>query len=117
MAIRIIPNPTFRARVAFTVPGEPNATVEFSFRHKSPKALAAWHAAFAEKTPAEALSEVIERWVSGVVDDQGDEVPYTPDTLALFLGAHAPRAEELLEAYLREVFESRLKNSARPPAA
>ena len=115
MAIRIIPNPTFRARVAFTVPGAERDR-RVLVPAQIPESIGRLACRVCRENPAEALSEVIERWVSGVVDDQGDEVPYTPDTLALFLGAHA-RAEELLEAYLREVFESRLKNSARPPAA
>lgn len=116
MAIRIIPNPTFRARVQLTVPGEPDAAIEFVFRHKSPKALTEWHQTFGDKTSAEALSEVVEKWAGGVIDENGDEVPYTPENFALFLAAHAPRAEELLETYLREVFESRRKNSGKPLA-
>lgn len=115
MSLRIVPSPTFRARVAFTVPGEPDAAIEFSFRHKSPAALLAWHETFGAKSSAEALAEVIDKWLGGVIDEHGDEVPYTPENLALFLAAHAPRAEELLETYLREVYESRRKNSARRP--
>lgn len=116
MAIMIVPHPTFRARVPFTVPGEPDASIEFQFRYKSPAALTAWNETFGDKSSAEALAEVIDKWTGGVVDANGAEVPYTPEALELFLASHAPRAEELLETYLREVFESRRKNSGKRPA-
>lgn len=116
MPIKIVPHPTFRARVAFTVPGEPDASIEFVFRHKSPAALGEWHKTFSSRSSAQALAEVVEKWTGGVVDENGDEVPYSPENFALFLAAHAPRSEELLETYLKEVFESRRKNSKRQPA-
>jgi hypothetical protein len=107
--IRLIPNPTFKARVRFTVPGAEDAIVDFEFRHKSPTALAAWWESMQDKSLASALAGIIVGW-SGVIDEHGDEVPLTEDALAAFVAAHAPRAHELMGAYLRELTESRQKN-------
>lgn len=107
--IRLIPNPTFKARVRFTQPGADDALVEFEFRHKAPAALADWWAAASARPVHEALAEVIVGW-SGVHDDQGNDVGFSAEVLAVFLAGHAPRGRELLSAYLRELTESRQKN-------
>lgn len=107
--IRLIPNPTFKARVKFTQPGADDAQAEFEFRHKSPVALLAWWQAAQERPVPEALADVVIGW-KGVIDENGDEVPYTPDGLAAFIAAHTTRTDELLTAYLREMTESRQKN-------
>jgi hypothetical protein len=107
--IRLIPHPTFKARVKFTQPGAEDALVEFEFRHKPPAALAAWWQAAQDKPMAAALAEVIVGW-TGVIDEAGAEVPFAVDPLAAFIAGHAPRASELLGAYLRELTESRQKN-------
>lgn len=108
--IRLIPNPTFKARVKFTVPGDAAcALVDVEFRHKSPAALAAWWQTAQERPVAEALAEVIVGW-SGVIDETGTDVPFGGDALAAFLAGHGPRSGELLTAYLTELTESRAKN-------
>jgi hypothetical protein len=107
--IRLIPNPTFRARVKFTQPGGEDAFVDFVFRHKSPTALSAWLEASKDKSIASAMADVIESW-SGVIDEAGSEVAFDADALAAFCAGHGPRAQELLGTYLRELTESRRKN-------
>lgn len=107
--IRLIPHPTFRARVKFTQPGGEDAFVDFVFRHKAPVALAAWLEASKDKNISGALADVIEGW-SGVIDEAGGEVAFDADALAAFCAGHGPRAKELLGAYLREMVESRIKN-------
>lgn len=109
MTIRLVPAPTFKARVRFTQPGADDALVEFEFRHKSPAALGEWVKASADKTADGAMVEVIANW-SGVIDGDGNEVPFNQDNLAAFLSGHGPRAGELFRAYWRELMESRQKN-------
>jgi hypothetical protein len=108
--IKLIPNPTFKARVPFTVPGadEP-AVIEIEFAHRAPAALAAWWSASQELPAARAFADIVLSW-SGVIDESGAEVACTPETLAQFLAGSATRGQELLRAYLRELTESRLKN-------
>lgn len=108
--IKLIPDPTFKARVPFSVPGSDTpAVIEIEFAHKSPPVLAAWWEAGKGQTVAQAMADVIKGW-SGVVDESGAEVPYDADALARFLGNSATRSAELLRAYFRELTESRLKN-------
>jgi hypothetical protein len=107
--IRLIPNPTFKARVRFTQPGCDDAFVDFEFRHKAPAALTAWWEAARERPLAAALADVIVGW-AGVIDEAGADVPFTADALAAFIAGHLPRGGELLAAYLREMMESRQKN-------
>ncbi len=107
--IRLIPNPTFKARVKFTQPGAEDALVEFEFRHKTPAGFQAWWAAAAEKPVSDALAEIIIGW-SGVIDEAGNDMPFTADALAMFLAGHGPRGRELMAAYFRELLESRQKN-------
>lgn len=108
--IRLIPNPVFKATVHFTQPGTDElATVVFEFRHKPPKALDAWLQASKDKSSAAAMSEAIVGW-SGVIDENGNEVPFSEDMLAAFMAGHGPRAQELISAYMREMLESRRKN-------
>ena len=114
MSIRIVPSPTFSARVPFTVPGESEpAWIDFEFRHKAPEALRAWLESRGDRSVSEALSDVVVRWKGGVIDEDGSEVVYSPAALSVFLSSHAPRAQELARAYIAEITESRLKNSER----
>jgi hypothetical protein len=108
--IKLVPDPTFKAQVPFTVPGatEP-AIIEIEFAHRSPVALDAWWQSAKGRPVATGMVEVIKGW-SGVVDETGAEVPYSPAALAQFIGNSSTRGEELLRAYLKELTESRLKN-------
>lgn len=108
--IRLVPHPTFKARVPFTIPGEEApALIEIEFAHKAPTVLAAWWGAAKGKPVAEGMADIVKGW-TGVVDAAGAEVPYTADALAQFIGNSATRGEELLHAYLKELTQSRLKN-------
>lgn len=107
--IKLVPSPTFKARVRFTQPGADDAPVEFEFRHKAPLAMASWWQGAVGRPVAEALAEVIVGW-TGVIDESGAEVPFGVDALTMFLAGHGPRGRELLAAYLRELTESRQKN-------
>lgn len=112
MGLRIIPNPVFIAPIPFTVAGEEEPTVvEFEFRHKSPEALKAWVAGFGSRDTATALGEVVVRWTGGVEDESGEPVIFTTENFRRFLAAHGPRSEDILRGYIRELTESRQKNS------
>ena len=108
--IRLVPNPTFRASVPFTQPGDvAPAIIEIEFAHRSPAALAAWWEASKAQPVAIGMADTIKGW-SGVVDDTGADVEYSAEALQRFIGNSHTRGQELLRAYLRELTESRLKN-------
>jgi hypothetical protein len=115
MAIRIFPDPIFIARVEFTVLGQesPEASI-WEFHHKSPAALQGWLQTMGETPVDEALSEIVVRWVSGIVDENGDDATFSKSALRTFLLAQATRPGELLYGYVQALQESRVKNSLRP---
>lgn len=108
---KINPNPTFKADVQLTVIGstEP-AKLVVTFKHKGRKALADW-VALPKKmadagTPikdADYLDEVIADW-------EGVDAPYSVEALDTLLDAYQPAGQELFEAYIRALTESRAKN-------
>lgn len=107
--LKLVPNPTFTAPVQITVPGGALETLRVTFRHKSADGLAAWFTANVEKSAKEALLEVIESW-SGVVDEKGEEVPFSDEALDRLLHGYKPAANELITAYVKALTESRAKN-------
>lgn len=113
---RIVPNPTFKANINLTVPGqEEPAVVEVEFRHKGRAALKAWLENAAGKTDADLLDEVI---VSlPLADEDGKDVPYTVKRLQQMLDNYPAAAREFTEGYVFALTESRAKNSGGSLAA
>jgi hypothetical protein len=109
VAFRIVPNPTFRARVALSVPGAAPGVIEVEFRHKGRTEFAAWWETIDGRNDADILGSVIAGW-SDVVDGAGMPVPYDIDALALLLDRFPAAAVELRDAYLKALFEAREKN-------
>lgn len=108
--IKLIPDPTFKAQVPFTVAGtDVPAVIEIEFAYKSPPVLAAWWEACKEQPIATGMADVIKGW-TGVVDESGADVPYSPEGLSRFIGSSSTRGGELLRAYFKNLTESRLKN-------
>lgn len=116
MAIRIVPAPTFRAQIPFTVAGSADpAYVDFEFRHKSPEQLALWLTTMGDRPAATALAEIVVTWHSGVIDEAGGDVLYSAAALKLFVESHGPRGQEMVRGYLTELTQSRQKNWLRLP--
>jgi hypothetical protein len=110
MALRIVPNPSFRAKVSLSVPGaDAPAVIEVEFRHKGRTEFAAWWESSGGRRDEEILGDVIAGW-SDVVDEHGNAVAYTREALALLLDRFPASAIELRDAYARELFEAREKN-------
>ena len=112
--LRINCRPTFQKRVPFSVAGEAEpAVVLFEFRHKSPDELKQWAATFGGRDTAAALSEVVVRWVDGVIDEHDAQVPFSESAFREFLAAQGSRSKELMAEYLAELQEGRRKNLLR----
>jgi hypothetical protein len=114
---KLNPTPTFTVPVPLTVPGLPEPLeVNITFRHKTRAALRAWVDAGRGKDEVALLHELIEGW-SGVFDDAGAPVPYSLTALNDLVGSYWAAQEEISDAYLRELKESKTKNSVRLRAA
>lgn len=110
---------TFPVTVYLSVPGKAHAQpVEVTFRHKSQTEALAWVASneqtmlqrvFGKKrTAADVLHEVI---ANMELCRQGESIAYGKPVLQQLLDDFWPAQDELTEAYLRELRESRTKNS------
>ncbi|MEW6314634.1 MAG: phage tail assembly chaperone [Pseudomonadota bacterium] len=106
--LKLTPNPTFKAQIALTVPGQPDpAQIEIEFKHQTRADLQRWLAR--DVALEDALNEVIVSW-DGVTDGNGRPLSYSADTLAMLLSNYPASGGELLNSYLRELTESRRKN-------
>ena len=101
---KLQPNPTFKARVALTVPGEAEpAELVVNFRHLSRSGLKEFFSSLGDKTDAEALAEIIDGW-------EEIDTPYSAQSLAALLDNYPASGLELFDAYRRELMEARRKN-------
>lgn len=108
--IKLIPDPTFEAEAALTVPGLPEpAKVPMTFRYMDPAEVAEWFTANKETKSADALDKIIVSW-SGVMGEDGQSVPYSKEALATLLKKYPPATGEIISAWRREMQESRVKN-------
>lgn len=109
--LKIACAPTFRVRVPLSVAGEEEpAWVIFEFRHKSPDDLKQWAATFHGRDTASALSDVVVRWIDGVVDENDAQVPFSEQAFRDFLNAQGSRGKEMMAEYVRELQDGRRKN-------
>lgn len=107
---KLKPNPTFRADVRISVPGEETpATIRMEFRHRTMDAIKAWFDGNENRPVAEALDDLIVSWDS-VTDDQGAPVCYSKQGLAELLANYPAASSEIVSGYLRELTASRVKN-------
>lgn len=109
MALRLVPNPSFRAQVSLSIPGAEAAVIEVEFRHKGRTEFAAWWESATGRRDEEILGDVIAGW-SDVIDGNGEQVGYSREALALLLDRYPAAAIELRDAYARALFEAREKN-------
>ena len=98
------PNPTFDAQVKLTVPGaSAPATVGITFKYQAKSQLDSWLADIVSKPDAEALADVVIGWSEIAA-------PFTPENLGKLLDKYPASGRELLDAYFRNLVESRVKN-------
>lgn len=101
---KLIPNPTFWAKVEVAVPGiEVPAIFEVEFKHLPREAIKTFFAGIAGKQDAEALGELVSNW-------RGIDAEYSKDNLAALLNNYPAAAEGFFAAFRRELLEARRKN-------
>lgn len=104
------PKPTFVANVPLSVPGYPQPVeVPFTFRHKTRAQLSDWITRSAGVADVTFLAEVIETYT--VQGPDGEPVTHTVGVLGTLLDNYPIAHTEIYEAYLRELGESKRKNS------
>lgn len=114
----IDPSPTFTADVPLSRPGlsEP-LNVQVTFRYKNRLEMAAWVATRKDakdlvqehQDDVEMLGNVMVGW-SGLIDDKGEEVPYSATNLSKLLVNFTPARGELFRAYVHELTDAKRKN-------
>lgn len=104
--LKLQPNPTFRASVGITVPGESKpALVDIEFRHQPKEKLVEFTKRLADgRSDVEILEEILVGW-------KGVDAEYSPSALRDLLSNYPASGLEILKAYLAELSESRRKNS------
>jgi len=108
---KIDPEPTFTAEVELSVPGQPAALLSVRWKHLTRDKLREWIDGLADLklSDVDGLDFVIAGW-DGVIDQQGQDVPYSKDRLRSLLGSYHAASAELVRAYVRALTESRLGN-------
>ena len=102
---KLQPNPTFKAPVLLSVPGEDKPKeIVVEFRHQTGKQLKAYFEHIKGKTDAEAVVDLIVGW--GGVDKA-----YSAEALDELLDNYPVAAGEIFAAYRESALESRRKNS------
>lgn len=115
--IRLSPQPTFETTVGLSVPGvEALAPVQFTFVHLGKREMAEWMArdqgGDKRRTDPEMLGDIVRGW-AGVLDEAGEQVPFTPAAFAQLLNAYPLAAGEIMKGYVDAYSEAARKNSER----
>ena len=102
--LKIVPEPTFKANVQITIPGqEDTASVELTFNYMSKTKALEFFSEMKGKTDVEALTTLIAGW-------DGFDVPFSKAALETFLDNYPAAAFEIIQAFNRNLLESRIKN-------
>lgn len=101
---KLQPNPTFIAKAALSVPGQAApASIDVEYKHLSRPQLKAFYGGLADKTDAEALSEIMVGW-------KGPDAPFSQESLETLLDNYPASGGELFAAFRQNLQESRVKN-------
>lgn len=102
---KLQPKPTFWAKVPLSIPGEAKpAEIDVEFKWLGKAALKTYFEGLADKEDVAALGEIVNDW-------KGPDAPYTQENLGRLLDAYPASAMELFDAFRREQFEAKEKNS------
>jgi len=112
MKLKIIPEPKFTAEVEITVPGQKElGTLPLTFKYRTHAEYQEWVEGFTIKTDGEKKEyrtklDVFPEFVDGWDLD----VEFTPENIKTFLDNYTNAYPEIMQAYSRLLFESRIKN-------
>lgn len=106
---KINPAPTFKAAIKITVPGGDPKAITFEFKHRTRTGLAEWIKNMSGKEDRALVSEFVAGW-SGVIGEDGLEVPYTLDAFMQLAENYPAASMEVYAGYVEALTESRTKN-------
>lgn len=106
MALRLNPEPTFRAKVGIPVPGQEQAEqIVCVFKHMTRDE----YADFSSPAKADARSD-LDSLCALLVGWEGVDAPYSRDALATVLQSYHGAAHAIATAYVTELTKARLGN-------
>lgn len=101
---KIIPNPLFTADVPLTVPGQADPVqVKMVFKYKNKDQLVEFGKNLKKAPLEDSLMEIIESW-------PGVDAPFTIENVKILVSNYLQAGNEIIQAYHREVYESKVKN-------
>lgn len=109
---KLVPDPTFPVRVRITVPGQADLSdLVLTCKYKPRDALRAWieSAKNSIASDAQFIGEVVDGWGENVQGPDGQPLPFTQDALAALLNNYPAAGSEIVDAYVKELSESRAK--------
>lgn len=102
--LKLNPEPTFKADVPLTVPGEKKpVTVSMTFRYKNRKELIDYVERLKDRPMDEALSEIIAGW-------DGIDAECNQESITALTNNYQASGHEIFSVYRTELIESRIKN-------
>lgn len=100
--LRLIPDPTFSAKVGIPVAGGEPADVQFTFKHRTRAALLAWTEECKDKPDPDVVLDMVSGWD---LDDA-----FTPENVAKLCDNYPGAGTAIYVAYLGEIRGARAKN-------
>lgn len=108
--LKLNPNPTFTVPVEIVVPGQEACEIlRVTFRHKTVEQLQAWTEKRSENPIRDGLADIIVEW-NNLLDDEGNQVPYSTEQLDRLLSNYGHIGPVLVEAYVSSLAGARRKN-------
>lgn len=100
--IKLVADPTFKAKVAVPVPGAASSPVEFTFKWRKRAEVVAWLESAGDMTDAEIIIDCASAW------DLDDE--FNAENAAKLCDVYAGAGREFVSTYLDELRGVRAKN-------
>lgn len=102
MKLRLVPDPTFKAKVAIPVPGQRDALVEFTFKYRNADQLLEWVSNSRDALDADLVFECAIGWA---LDDE-----FTADNVRTLCNNYPGAGNAIVSVYLDESRGARAKN-------
>jgi len=100
--LKLVANPTFRAKVGIPVAGGPEVPIEFVFKHRTKTVLDEWIKSRSDKGDIDSFMEMVEGW------DLED--PFNRENVETLLENYIGTALATYRVYVDQLIQSKLKN-------